>query len=150
MKKVKPNNGFSLIELLIVVAIILIIAALAIPNLLRARRSANEGSATASMRMIGSGELLYNSSNGAFGTLAQLSADNTIDTVLGSGLKSGYVFAATPDATSPALQFIATGIPSVSTGPTQTGARFYFLDESQVVRFNLGGTATSGSTAIGN
>ena len=54
--------------------IILIIAAIAIPNLLRARRSANEGSATASMRTVGSGELLYNSTNGAFGTLAQLSS----------------------------------------------------------------------------
>jgi type IV pilus assembly protein PilA len=114
------NLGFSLIELLIVVAIILIIAAIAIPNLLRARRSANEGSATASMRTIGSGELLYNSTNGSFGTLAQLSADSIIDNVLGSGTKSGYVFSATPDATSPALQFTATGTPQVSTGATQT------------------------------
>ena len=57
-KSKKKNKGFSLIELLIVVAIILNIAAIAIPNLLRARRSANEGSATASMRTVGSGELL--------------------------------------------------------------------------------------------
>ena len=146
----KKNKGFSLIELLIVVAIILIIAAIAIPNLLRARRAANEGSGPASMRTVGSGELLYNSTNGAFGTLAQLSADSIIDNVLGSGTKSGYAFAATPDATSPALQFTAVGTPSVSTGATQTGARFYFTNESQVVRFNLGGAATSGSSAIGN
>jgi hypothetical protein len=88
--------------------------------------------------------------NGAFGTLAQLSADSIIDNVLGSGTKSGYTFAATPDSTSPALQFTAEGTPQVSTGATQTGARFYFSNESQVVRFNLGGAATSGSTAIGN
>jgi type IV pilus assembly protein PilA len=150
MKKTRNIRGFSLIELLIVVAIILIIAAIAIPNLLRARRSANEGSATASMRTIGSGELLYQSTNGAFGTLAQLSADSIIDNVLGSGTKSGYVFSGTPDSTSPALQFTAEGTPQVSTGATQTGARFYFSNESQVVRFNLGGAATSGSTAIGN
>jgi hypothetical protein len=118
--------------------------------LLRARRSANEGSATASMRTVGSGELLYRSTQGSFGTLAQLSADSIIDNVLGSGVKSGYAFAATPDATSPALQFTSVGTPSVSTGATQTGARFYFVDESMVVRFNLGGAATSGSTAIGN
>jgi type IV pilus assembly protein PilA len=149
-KNNQKSKGFSLIELLIVVAIILIIAAIAIPNLLRARRSANEGSATASMRMIGSGELLYRSTNGAYGTLAQLSADSIIDNVLGSGTKSGYAFAATPNATSPDLQFTAVGTPQVSTGATQTGARFYFIDESQVVRFNLGGAATSGSTPIGN
>jgi prepilin-type N-terminal cleavage/methylation domain-containing protein len=145
----KKTKGFSLIELLIVVAIILIIAAIAIPNLLRARRSANEGSATASMRTIGSGELLYRSTNGNFTTLTGLSGDSIIDNVLGSGAKSGYVFAATPGTTTD-LQFTATGTPAISTGTTQTGARFYFTDETQVVRFNIGGAATSGSSAVGN
>ena len=85
-KTSKKTKGFSLIELLIVVAIILIIAAIAIPNLLRARRSANEGSATASMRTLGSGELLYRSTNGHFTDLAGLSADSIIDNVLGGVL----------------------------------------------------------------
>jgi type IV pilus assembly protein PilA len=144
------NKGFSLIELLIVVAIILIIAAIAIPNLMRARRSANESSATASMRIIGSGELLYRSTQGAFGTLDQLSTDSIIDNVLGSGSKSGYAFAATPDSTSPDLQFTSEGTPQISTGAAQTGTRFYFVDDSQVVRFNLAGAATSGSSGVGN
>ena len=69
------------------------------------------------------------------------------DLLAAAGQKSDYVFEATPTATSPATQFTATAIPSVSTGPTQTGARFYFLDESQA-GFNLSGVATSGSTAI--
>jgi type IV pilus assembly protein PilA len=150
MKNQKKNCGFSLIELLIVVAIILIIAAIAIPNLIRARRSSNESSATASMRTIGSGELLYRSTHGAFGTLNMLSADDIVDNVLASGSKSGYAFAATPDATSPDLQFTSDGTPEVSTGPLQSGTRFYFVDESQVVRFNLGGAATSGSSGVGN
>jgi type IV pilus assembly protein PilA len=149
-KTSKKTKGFSLIELLIVVAIILIIAAIAIPNLLRARRSANEGSATASMRTLGSGELLYRSTNGNFTNLAGLLGDSIIDNVLGSGTKSGYRFSATQDATSPDLQFTANGTPSVSTGATQTGARFYFTDETQVVRFAVGAAATSGSSAIGN
>ena len=148
-KTSKKTKGFSLIELLIVVAIILIIAAIAIPNLLRARRSANEGSATASMRTLGSGELLYRSTNGNFTTLAGLLADSIIDNVLGSGTKSGYAFAASA-GTSPDLQFTAVGTPSVSTGATQTGARFFFTDETQVVRFAVGAAATSGSGAIGN
>ena len=143
------QKGFSLIELLIVVAIILIIAAIAIPNLLRARRSANEGSATASMRTIGSGELLYRSTNGNFTTLTGLSADSIIDNVLGSGVKSGYTFAAAA-RTSTDLQFTAVGTRQVSTGATQTGARFFFTDETQVVRFAVGAAATSGSGAIGN
>jgi prepilin-type N-terminal cleavage/methylation domain-containing protein len=148
-KTSKKSKGFSLIELLIVVAIILIIAAIAIPNLLRARRSANEGSATASMRTLGSGELLYRSTNGNFTDLAGLAADSIIDNVLGSGTKSGYAFAAAA-GTSTDLQFTATGAPSVSTGATQTGARFFFTDETQVVRFAVAAAATSGSGAIGN
>jgi prepilin-type N-terminal cleavage/methylation domain-containing protein len=148
--KAKKNNGFSLIELLIVVAIILIIASIAIPNLIRARRSANESSATASMRTIASGELLYRSTHGAFGALGLLSADSIVDDVLASGSKSGYAFAATPDATSPDLQFTTEGTPQISTGALQSGTRFYFADDSQVVRFNLGGAATSGSSGIGN
>ena len=148
-KPSKKTKGFSLIELLIVVAIILIIAAIAIPNLLRARRSANEGSATASMRTLGSGELLYRSTNGNFTTLAGLLSDSIIDNVLGSGTKSGYVFVAAAGG-APDLQFTATGSPSVSTGPTQTGARFFFTDESQVVRFVVGAAANSTSSAIGN
>ncbi len=149
MKKAKKRNkGFSLIELLIVVAIILIIAAIAIPNLLKARRSANEGSATASMRTIGSGELLYRSSQGAFTTLTGLSQDGVIDNVLGSGAKSGYLFAAVAGA-APTLQFTATADPQVTSGPTASGVRYYFTDESQVIRYNLTGTPDSTASPIG-
>jgi type IV pilus assembly protein PilA len=145
----KKNKGFSLIELLIVVAIILIIAAIAIPNLLRARRSANEGSATASMRTVGSGELLYRSTNGNFTNLAGLAADSIIDNVLGSGTKSGYAFAATPGTTTD-IQFTASGTPQIPSGATATGSRYFFTDETQVVRYAVGATAGASSSPIGN
>lgn len=148
-KNKKKNQGFSLIELLIVVAIILIIAAIAIPNLLRARRSANEGSATASMRTIGSGELLYRSTQGAFGTLAQLQADSIIDNVLGSGTKSGYSFTAAAGAGAlSATEFDSRGTPLSSTGATATGLRNFFVDATQVVRFSTTAPASSTSSAI--
>ena len=145
----KMNKGFTLIELLIVVAIILIIAAIAVPNLIRARRSANEASATASMRAIGTGQLMYRSTHGNFATLSGLSQDGVIDQVLGSGTKSGYVFASEPGE-NPAQQFTATGTPEIGSGATATGTRTFFTDETQVIRFAIGSQADATSAPVGN
>jgi prepilin-type N-terminal cleavage/methylation domain-containing protein len=145
----KKNKGFSLIELLIVVAIILIIAAIAIPNLVKARRSANEGSATASMRTLGSAQMLYKSTIGAFaGSIGGLSAENLIDNVLGAGTKSGYSFATSYGGT-PTLQFTASSAPLSINAVTGTGKRYFFTDETQVIRYKLDSAAASTDSAIG-
>jgi type IV pilus assembly protein PilA len=142
-------EGFSLVELLIVITIILVIAAIAMPNLLRARRSANEASAIASMRAIGTAEMMYRASHGRYADMAGLRSDNAIPEDLASGKKSGYLFGVALGQ-DPSSQFTALGQPQIAKGATATGLRHFFMDESLVIRSKVGEPATVNDPPLGD
>ena len=142
----RKQKGFSLIELLIVVAIILIIAAIAIPNLLRARIAANESSAVSSVRTVNTAQITYNSTYSTVGFSGSMSAlggsscappNSTsaclIDTMLANGSKSGYSFGITGATGTPVSTYQVLAAPLQ---PNQSGVKYFCSFADAVVRVN--------------
>jgi|SRR4051812_9019055 len=146
----KNQKGFSLVELLVVVIIIAIVAAIAIPNLLASRRAANEASAISSLRTIHSAEATYQSVYGAnvnYGSLSNLATTNLIDTVLGgpSGTKSGYTFTSSIGAAG-SQKYCAS---AEATTQNTTGVRSFAVSEPGVIyQYAAAGAAAACSTGV--
>ena len=139
----KRKQGFTLIELMIVVAIIAIIAAIAIPSLLNARKAGNEASAISSLRTLSTVQEQYRTRFGTYaGSLANLETEKYIDNVLGTGSKSGYTFVY-PAGTQNTWSCNA----NPATAGT-TGDRRFFVDHSGVIRFNSSAAASATDSAI--
>ena len=137
----KNNKGFSLLELLIVVAIILIIATIAIPSLLRSRQAANESAAVANLRTVNTAQVTYlSSSGGNYGDLPALVSAGLLDSTFTAGAKAGYNF----NVTASGANYTATALPASS----NTGRFGYFSLPDAVVRYSTHPTASMIGTAV--
>lgn len=157
MENAKRQGGFSLLELLIVVGIILVIAAIAIPNLLRSKMSANEASVVGTLRTVNSACINYSSSWGigfpvglsnlAPAKPATAAAADLVDSTVSGGTKSGYTLTYVSGAPSNGkiLTYSITASPVV---PGKSGGRYFFTDQTGVIRYNSGAVATVASSPL--
>ncbi|HEV2802775.1 MAG TPA: type II secretion system protein [Pyrinomonadaceae bacterium] len=136
------QRGFSLIELLIVVAVIGIVASIAVPHFLNSRQAAHNASAFSSLRLIHTAQIAYRMRNPQYGDLAALRAANLIDDpLLASGTRSNYTFVVNAATISPNFY-------EVTASPTIAPWQYYYIDVSGIVRSRNGAAADGTSAPI--
>lgn len=152
------QRGFSIAEIVVMVAILLVIAAIAIPSLLHSNLSENESSAVDSLRMLNSVCTSYSTLYGGYpsslaklgpGVPASSASADLIDSALAGGSKNGYVFRYTPGAAGVSGNILSYTITANPIRPGTSGRRGFFTDQSAVVRANMAGPADASSTPIG-
>jgi prepilin-type N-terminal cleavage/methylation domain-containing protein len=159
LKSSKLSHGFSLIELLIVVAVILIIAAIAIPNFLRSKMRANEAAAVSNLRNIDTANVVYSTTYGigyapalaALGgnpTIPDSTQAGLIDSVLSSGTKSGYIYTYAVTSTDTNGNVLAYSVNADPTVVGNTGDRHFYTDQSAIIRQNTTGVASATDPAL--
>jgi type II secretory pathway pseudopilin PulG len=132
----------TLVELLLVITVIAIVIALAMPSFVASRKSANESAVVSSLRTVSSGQAVYSNRFGRFGTLDELVATGIVDETFQNTNRRGYVFAnsiADPDSWS---------LNASPQSPGSSGDRYFFIDETGVIRFSYAGAAGSSDDAV--
>jgi len=156
----KNQKGFSLIELLLVVGVILIISAIAVPSFLRSRMRANEAAAVAAIRTIDAAAVTYSVSYPDLGyptnftSLGSVGADPCtatsttaclVDDTVAQGTKSGYVFVWAGDGATPSVSFTVTGTPL---SPGSTGQSMYCSDQTAVIHLEFSGSGCTNASPV--
>jgi type IV pilus assembly protein PilA len=154
----KWRQGFSVVELVVLVAILLVIAAIAIPKLLHSNLSENESAALSSLRALNTACANYSMLYGGYprnlsslgpGNSTGSAAAGLIDATLASGTKGGYAFTYTAGASAVSGNVLSYSVQANPINPAATGQRRFFTDQSGVIRANTAGAADVSSTPVG-
>lgn len=145
----RSRSGFTLLELIIVIALIAIVAALAVPNLIASRKHANEGAAIGNLKTVISAQTLFreqdkeNDLNFDYGTLTELSSEGLVDVIVGSGTKQGYAIRVEYSTTTGDFLWFGTSNPVL---PRSSGDLYFCVGQRGVIFYTFEGSIALNNT----